>query len=560
MRTLVLVMVSIAPFFLAMASVDGGGSGPEQKPADPAERLIHRRDAAGRAGVPAEAKGRESGVLSVSVLDRETGRPAHCRVNVIGSDGDYYEPASNPLSPWSLHRLGNRVGKGPFRYYGWFFYSDGRFEVRVPAGEVSVEVWKGYEYAPVVSKTHVAAGRTTSLEIELHSTAPMKPLGYYSGDTHLHLDRNTDEDDERALDLLQAEDLQYGYALCMNDPPSYTGTMQRQTWRQAKGLGPSSVRRRGDTLLMSGQEYRCGTFGHICFLGHDRLVLENEAVDPNNWPTFGLLGKQVAESGGVSFHAHGGYGREIYADYVQQATSGVELLQFAEYRGVSLQGWYHILNAGFRFPAVGASDFPYCRVLGDCRTYVRCDHAPGANEWLQQAAEGKSFFTTGPLLLFEVDGRGPGDTLELPAPATVQASLKLRCEITPVDRVQFLANGRVVFERNIEPQEAQRGWMEWTQPIRVTEPTWLAARAWSQVQENLPDAEAHTNPVYVRIGGRDPFHAEDVKWLLERLDERIDFHRRRNFTEKQRVLDYFETSRKLLVEKLQSRPMERTQN
>ena len=91
-----------------------------------------------------------------------------------------------------------------------------------------------------------------------------------------------------------------------------------------------------------------------------------------------------------------------------------------------LTDWYHMLNVGYRFPCIGASDYPTCRFLGDCRTYVWADpskHAgksvavsvdssrPDFPEWLRGAAEGHSFVTTGPLLLLEVDGRRPGDTI-----------------------------------------------------------------------------------------------------------------------------------------------------
>ena len=60
----------------------------------------------------------------------------------------------------------------------------------------------------------------------------------------------------------------------------------------------------------------------------------------------------------------------IYADFVQKNVDAVELLQFGVYRGIELADWYHILNIGYRFPCVGASDYPACRKLGDCQTYV----------------------------------------------------------------------------------------------------------------------------------------------------------------------------------------------
>ncbi len=170
----------------------------------------------------------------------EAGRPVFCRVNVVGADGNYYEPADNPLAPWSLSRLGNRQGKGPFRYYGWFFYCDGQCEVVVPAGETRIEVWKGFEYRPVVVKAEVAVGKSTTVDVPLKRTVDLAAEGWYSGDTHIHLDRRSDEEDQRALDLLAAEDIRFGHILCMNDTRSYRPVMDQQIWHQLNGMGKQS--------------------------------------------------------------------------------------------------------------------------------------------------------------------------------------------------------------------------------------------------------------------------------------------------------------------------------
>jgi hypothetical protein len=88
-------------------------------------------------------------------------------VNVVGPDGNFYEPAENPLADYSLtgtwpERLaGNRPSKAPIRYFGHFFYTPGKFTVRVPAGKSRVEVWKGYEYRPVMKEVDLAAGASS---------------------------------------------------------------------------------------------------------------------------------------------------------------------------------------------------------------------------------------------------------------------------------------------------------------------------------------------------------------------------------------------------------------
>ena len=75
------------------------------------------------------------------------------------------------------------------------------------------------------------------------------------------------------------------------------------------------------------------------------------------------------------------------------------------YRGIGLVDWYHILNIGYRFPCVGASDYPACRMLGDCRTFVELGEDRSFPAWLKGATEGRSFVSTAPVLLLEVDGQ-----------------------------------------------------------------------------------------------------------------------------------------------------------
>ena len=118
-----------------------------------------------RPGQAKTATGEKTGRLRITVRDRATGRPTPCRVNVVGPDGHFYQPAPNPLSPYSLTGQwpktgkGNREGKAPIRYLGRFFYTTGDVEVAVPAGSVRVEAWKGFEYRPVRQDVEVAAGQ-----------------------------------------------------------------------------------------------------------------------------------------------------------------------------------------------------------------------------------------------------------------------------------------------------------------------------------------------------------------------------------------------------------------
>ncbi len=350
------------------------GTGPA--PADD-EALIVTPPGFNQPGQAKAAAGEKSGRLRLNVRDRATGRPTPCRINVVGPDGQFYQPATNPLSPYSLTGQwprtgkGNREGKAPIRYLGRFFYTTGDVEVAVPAGIVRVEAWKGFEYRPVVKSIEVAAGQTLPVNLVLDRTTAMAAVGYASGDAHLHFPRKTEADDRVILDLLDAEDIHFGSILAYNEPAGpYTGVMETMDAPQLRGLGKASVQHRGETWIASGQEYRSTTYGHLNLFWRDDLVLKGRKVDANNWPLYGSLGRETRRQGGFAIHAHGGYAQAIYADFVQKNVNAVELLQFGVYRGIGLADWYHILNIGYRFPCVGASDYPACRKLGDCQTYV----------------------------------------------------------------------------------------------------------------------------------------------------------------------------------------------
>ena len=516
-----------------------------------ADAEIHAVPGVETPGEPTTADPNESGVLRLKIADASTGQPVPCRVHIVGSDGNSYEPAANPLSPYSLHRMGNRKEKGPFRYYGWFFYCRGGAEVRVPPGKVRVDVWRGLESTPVSREKNVLRGQVVEVDVSMNRAIDMAARGWFSGDTHIHHDRLKPADDERTLDLAEAEDIRFMHILCMNDPRTYSPLMDKQLHPQSRGLGAESERRRGRYGIASGQEYRCGTYGHICFVGGKRLVdADGPETDPNQWPLFAKVAEEVRGMGGYSFHAHGGYEQEIYADFAQAATDGVELLQFAVYRGIGRDGWYHMLNAGFRFPAVGASDYPYCRALGDCRTYVRPaalekGHDPTFAEWNKAAAEGRSFFTTGPLLELTVEGKSPGETIDVTAARTVPVFLEMSSPVAAVDELELIVGGVVRSRRKLEGRE-RRGPFEWKVDVPLREASWIAARAWATSRSGKEDVEAHTNPIYLTKAGRSMRRQESVDWLIGKLDQQIAVQQARNFAKKPEVLAWFRKSREIL--------------
>lgn len=554
--TLAVILLSVAIPVSAQTRHDR-----EQKDED----YIHTPPGFSEPGKPALATGKDAASLMLKFVDPATEKPTPCRVNVVGPDGQFYQPEKNPLSQYSLTGhwpatgKGNRRGKAPVRYFGRFFYSTGATPIKVPPGRSRVEVWKGFEFRPQSVEVTMKPGEIRELVIPLKRTVSMTDLGYYSGDTHLHLERASEDHENDAFHLLQSEDVRYGGVLCYNPTASYRGEMSAQDFKQLRGLGVSSIRQRGDYQIISGQEYRSVHYGHTKVFLADDLVQAGRIYDPSSWPTFGEAVRDIRKDGGLVFWAHGGYEKEIWADFIHGGSDGVELLQFGVYRPIGLEGWYRILNIGFNYPATGASDYPACRKFADCRAYVHADKTPRIDDWLRNLAKGQSFFTTGPLLLLEVDGVKPGGSIRRKAHSVdtapgFEAKVKVFSEVAPVTDIELIVNGKVVKKKVIPPSQGRGRWIELNAQLTFAESAWIAARAYSKAPTGSPDGEAHTNPVHVYINGRAPYDEADLDWLLKKLDSQILFHTRREFPKqatigsKARAVGYFkEAGRKLIT-------------
>ena len=76
------------------------------------ERLIFTPPGFESVGVPKVAGGTDVGTLKLAVRDSRSGQPTCCRVNIIGPDGNYYEPAAHSKTTQLDRRLARfRLGK-----------------------------------------------------------------------------------------------------------------------------------------------------------------------------------------------------------------------------------------------------------------------------------------------------------------------------------------------------------------------------------------------------------------------------------------------------------------
>jgi len=443
------------------------------------------------------------------VLDGATKRPTPVRLAFRSREGRYIPPHG--------HRA--EINTGWFQDYGAdlkqgdgsFAYVDGSFQVELPVGEVYVEMAKGFEYQAVRLRLTIEPGQR-DLELEIPRFADLRAEGWVTADTHVHfLSPST------AILEGQAEGLNLIHLLAAQWGDLYTNVGDL-------AHGPISSPD-GNMIVWPGTENRSHVLGHVGLLGtHGEPVFPLSGSFPNG-PDEAYFGDPLRTTmadwvdecrarQGLSVAVHFPYPTaEIAADIVLGKIDAVEIRPGrGTFNLLRVLDWYRYLNCGYRLPAVGGTDKMSANVAaGSLRTYAFLGQEEFSfASWAKAVRSGNTFTTTGPLLLFQADGRVPGSDLTMTAAGgTVEVRAQAR-SVIPIHRVEIVFNGRVVASR-----EEDRGAREMSlrENVRVAGPGWLAARCTSR---NGP--AAHTSAVYVRVPGHDAFSMEAAAYMLTLIE------------------------------------------
>jgi hypothetical protein len=209
--------------------------------------------------------------------------------------------------------------------------------------------------------------------------------------------------------------------------------------------------------------------------------------------------------------------------------------------------WYHTLNCGYRCRVSGETDFPciYGERVGLGRSYVKLpDGKLDFDRWAEGIKQGRSYVTDGKshLVDFRVDDVGVGENgseLKLAGAGTVKVVAKVGALMdesqTPEARaikgrplwekpywdierarigtsrtvpVEVVVNGKAVARKEIAADGTFRD-LEFSIPIEKS--SWVALRIFPS---------AHTNPVFVTVGGK-PIRAsrDSAEWCIKSVDQ-----------------------------------------
>ncbi|GMV95765.1 MAG: hypothetical protein AMXMBFR83_01360 [Phycisphaerae bacterium] len=486
--------------------------------------------------------------LKLRVLD-DDGRPTTASFIFRDARGNVYPSQAKRLAP-------------DFFFHAQIYRADGE-TITLPPGTYRVEYTRGPEYLIERKEITLSPDAADPVEtFQLHRWIHLKKRGYFSGDHHVHAagcahytDPSRGVTPEDMMRHILGEDPNVGCVLSWGPCWYYQKTFFEG--RVHKLSRPDYIMRYDVEVSGFPSDYT----GHLCLIGlKEDDYPGTERVE--QWPSWDLpILKWGKSQGAVVGFSHSGWGLDTQDksvpsyeippfdgiganEYIMDVTHGaVDFISAVDTPWPNeMNIWYHTNNAGYRVKLSGETDFPciYGERVGLGRVYARVDGELTFEKWLASMKAGRSYVSEGHahLLDFKVDdqplGEG-GSELKLAAPGKVTVALtaaaylpeqdRPRLRQRPIDQkpyweieraripgsrrvpVEIVVNGQSVARQEIEADGKPRE-LSFEVPIRHS--SWIAARIF---------ASAHTNPVYVLVGGK-PIRASrrSIQWCLDSVE------------------------------------------
>jgi hypothetical protein len=490
------------------------------------------------------------GTLLLTVVDEVTGQPTPARVELVDAEGHGYVArdslpidgdCADRLVP-ANYKLERAIADMPKQFLNPYtntvqFYTVGASEIFLPPAVYKLKLRKGPEYLLQERAVHINPGATVNLSVQMSRWINMAQSGWYSADDHLHNARPVKEVNPFISKWMQAEDVHVANLLQFGLVGRFHNALQY-------AFGQDGLYQEGDYILATGQENPRTHFrGHTITLGGKTPI-----HFPEKYVLFQLFWEEAESQGALKGYAHFGllsgaeYGLSI--DLPGQLLNFLEVLQSE--RGI-YDVWYDILNVGIRMPPTGGTDYP-CgyRGLGSLpgreRFYTKVQGPLTYEAWLEGVRRGRTFVTNGPMLEFQIDGKGIGEEvfLKKPTPLRIAGRARFDSNREAVERLEVIVDGQLV---KSFPRENNAGEISFQFSYESFASSWMAMRATGRKRDEAvgihppfpnptfgPSSLAHTAPIYVTIQGTPPLSAQPAakiaarKWLarLEDLERRLD--------------------------------------
>src|SRR5262249_11991699 len=142
-----------------------------------------------------------------------------------------------------------------------------------------------------------------------------------------------------------------------------------------------------------------------------------------------------------------------------------------------------------------------------------------AQAWIDALKKGRTFFTSGPLMEFKINGRIPGESLNLPVDGgRVQIEAQV-WSIVPLNKVVMYSNGEIWKEI---PLSADRRTATFHEPVTLKRSGWFSLTAEGPPASHPIDAnypQAATSPVRVYIGEQKIRNRQSAEYFVRWIDK-----------------------------------------
>ncbi len=509
------------------------------------------------------AQGSRDTFVTGRVVDSRSGKLIPARVYIQGAGGRWFFPdAAVPNGSAVRYEKRNWINRDAVEYHTTL--SADPFQIGLQPGTYRFTIERGKEYRPLTQTIEVR-GETLTLEFPLYRWVNMAAHGWFSGDTHVH--RSLEE----LPNVMLAEDLNVAFPLTYWVTKGFAPPSQGD-----KGAGAAALDKpihvdethviwprntEWEIFTVDGKRH---TLGAVFALGHKEpfsvgappvKAIAREAkrqgalldLDKHDWPwsmalvplmnvdLFELANNHIwrTEFGFTNWNANAAelFGR----DAPMQGGNERDWIEFG------FRNYYALLNCGFRMrPTAGTASGVHPVPLGFGRVYVHLPKGFTYQAWFEGLDEGRSFVTTGPMLLARIEGRTAGAAFELastrPHRAKVEGTVLSE---EPMNAVEIVVNGTAQ-EVPAKPRRNRGGAWEasFAESVEIDGTSWVAVRCWER-REDGRERFAHTAPAWFEMPDRPirPTRSE-ATYLIERV--RGELQRSRGVLPEKAIKEYEE--------------------
>jgi hypothetical protein len=372
------------------------------------------------------------------------------------------------------------------RYYS---YVDSHFSQVLEPDTYTLIATKGPEYR-INKKQFIVKENQASvnLTIKMDRWMDLPSMGWYSGDVHIHIERE-EKDNENLVKVLEAEDIHFSNLLEMstNETDHYkqysfgeAGIFTEQGYSLVPGIEGPRTAHRGHSIALNVKE---------AFKQPDSFFLYHKYFDFYKQQK-ALIG--YAHVGSKEFNASLGLALDMPFGLIDF----VEVMQNQRLR---TKFWYEFLNLGYKLAPAAGSDYPYFEQPGAVRSYVKMPVNNTSNvkndtvhAWYQQLKNGNTYVSNLPYLALSVNGKGIGSQLDVETNPllNITARIAINSDYDTLSTLELIHCGKVI--KQVKATEKDGEVLSFQYQIPNDASGWLALRG-----KGNDYALAHTGAIYL---------------------------------------------------------------